>query len=65
MQIGLNGCVIETQAKTITELLQEQKIDAACVATALDGNFVPKSCYGTQQLTPGCQLEVLSPMQGG
>ncbi|MDF2783666.1 MAG: thiamine biosynthesis protein sulfur carrier ThiS [Pantoea eucrina] len=65
MQIQLNGQTIETQAQTVSELLQEQQIDASCVATALNGNFVPRSAYPHQSLAAGCQLEVLSPMQGG
>lgn len=65
MQIQLNGQIVETQAQTVSELLQEQQIDSSCVATALNGNFVPRSAYSRQPLAAGCQLEVLSPMQGG
>lgn len=65
MNIQLNGRTISTQAKSLSELLIEQQIDAACVATAYNGAFVPKSQYHTQLLDEGCQLEVLSPMQGG
>lgn len=65
MNIQLNGRLINTQANSLSELLIEQQIDAACVATAYNGAFVPKSQYHTQLLDEGCQLEVLSPMQGG
>ncbi|MEA5101597.1 sulfur carrier protein ThiS [Pantoea sp. S18] len=65
MNIQLNGRLISTQANSLSELLIEQQIDAACVATAYNGAFVPKSQYHTQLLDEGCQLEVLSPMQGG
>lgn len=65
MHIQLNGRVISTEAKTLSELLIEQQIDAACVASAFNGSFVPKSQYSSQALEEGCQLEVLSPMQGG
>lgn len=65
MNIQLNGRPVLTAARTLSELLREQQIDAACVATAVNGNFVPKAQYDSQQLTEGCQLEVLSPMQGG
>lgn len=65
MNIQLNGRLISTQAKSLSELLIEQQIDVACVATAYNGVFVPKSQYHTQLLDEGCQLEVLSPMQGG
>ncbi|ORM72478.1 thiamine biosynthesis protein ThiS [Pantoea wallisii] len=65
MNIQLNGRAVTTGAHTLSELLMEQQIDAACVASACNGNFVPKSQYDTLQLEEGCQLEVLSPMQGG
>ncbi|ORM63632.1 thiamine biosynthesis protein ThiS [Pantoea rodasii] len=65
MNIQLNGRAIRTEASTLSELLIEQKIDAACVASAFNGHFVPKSQYSSQPLEEGCQLEVLSPMQGG
>lgn len=65
MNIQLNGRAISTQATSLSELLIEQQFDVACVATAYNGAFVPKSQYHTQLLDEGCQLEVLSPMQGG
>ena len=65
MRIELNGRVIETTACTLAELLQEQQIDPATVATALNGEFVPRGRYASQRLEAGNQLEVLSPMQGG
>ncbi len=65
MNIQLNGRPIRTEARSLSELLIEQQIDAACVATAFNGSFVPKSQYDQLQLDEGCQLEVLSPMQGG
>lgn len=65
MNIQLNGRAISTQATSLSELLIEQQIDVACVATAYNGAFVPKSQYDSQRLDEGCQLEVLSPMQGG
>lgn len=65
MNIQLNGRAISTKATTLSELLIEQQIDASCVASAFNGMFVPKSQYGSQPLEEGCQLEVLSPMQGG
>lgn len=64
MNIQLNGQYIITQAKNLSELMYEQQIDIAC-ATAFNGTFVPKSQYDSQYLEDGCQIEVLSPMQGG
>lgn len=65
MKIQLNGLPLDTTARTLAELLREQQMDAGCVASALNGEFVPRSRYETQPLTAGCELEVLSPMQGG
>jgi len=65
MRIELNGRTLNTGASTLAELLQEQQIDPRTVATALNGEFVPRSQYASQQLEAGNQLEILSPMQGG
>jgi sulfur carrier protein len=65
MQVQLNGRTIETSAITLAELMAEQQIDPRTVATALNGEFVPRSRYASQQLEAGSQLEILSPMQGG
>jgi len=65
MRIELNGRAIETGATTLAELMQEQQIDPRTVATALNGEFVPRSRYVSQRLEAGNQLEILSPMQGG
>jgi len=65
MQIELNGQTVETEAVTVAALLQERQIDAACVASAFNGEFLPRSQYASQRLETGCRLEVLSPMQGG
>ncbi|AWP34758.1 sulfur carrier protein ThiS [Pantoea eucalypti] len=65
MRVQLNGRTIETDAGTLAELLQEQQIDPRSVAAALNGEFVPRSRYASQQLEAGNQLEILSPMQGG
>jgi sulfur carrier protein len=64
MRVELNGRTIETSATTLAELM-EQEIDPRTVATALNGEFVPRSRYASQQLEAGNQLEILSPMQGG
>lgn len=65
MRVELNGRTIETTASTLAELMAEQQIDPRSVATALNGVFVPRSGYASQRLEAGCQVEVLSPMQGG
>ena len=65
MRVQLNGRTIETSAITLAELMAEQQIDPRTVATALNGEFVPRSRSASQQLEAGSQLEILSTMQGG
>ena len=65
MRVQLNGRTIETSAITLAELMAEQQIDPRTVATALNGEFVPRSRYVSQQLEAGSPLEILSAMQGG
>ncbi|MBK0001002.1 sulfur carrier protein ThiS [Erwinia sp. S38] len=65
MHIFLNGQATETQAATLTALLNEQQIDRSCVACALNGDFVPRGLYDATPINEGSKIEVLSPMQGG
>ncbi|MDX1780823.1 MAG: sulfur carrier protein ThiS [Thalassovita sp.] len=65
MRIDLNGQSLITQAETLAGLLDEQGFDAASVATALNGAFVPRPQRALAKLTDGARIEVLSPMQGG
>ncbi|OWU84304.1 sulfur carrier protein ThiS [Oceanicola sp. 22II-s10i] len=65
MRIELNGTLTETTADTLAALLAEQAFDAASVATAVDGAFVPRGLREGTALRDGAKVEVLSPMQGG
>ena len=65
MQIDLNGAPVTTAAETLAALIDEHGFDAASVATALDGVFVPRPLRSETPLRGGCKVEVLSPMQGG
>ncbi|MXP56781.1 sulfur carrier protein ThiS [Pantoea sp. Mhis] len=65
MKITLNGKPISTQSNNITELLKEFEFDTTYVATAFNGNFISKNNYNIIMLEEGCQIEVLTPMQGG
>ncbi|MCU5775325.1 sulfur carrier protein ThiS [Erwiniaceae bacterium BAC15a-03b] len=65
MKIELNGQAMMTGATTLAELLRDQQIDISCVACALNGDFIPRGLYDSSQIAEGCQVEVLSPMQGG
>ncbi|MTH96286.1 sulfur carrier protein ThiS [Roseibium sp. RKSG952] len=64
MRIVLNGELAEISALTLDGLLEEQGFDA-CVATAVNEDFVPAPERGTLVLKEGDRIEVLAPMQGG
>lgn len=65
MNLSLNGNLIETQSQNLSQLLEEHQFDCRSVATAIDGNFVPRSQYASTLLCAGQKIEVLAPMQGG
>ncbi|WP_297425558.1 sulfur carrier protein ThiS [uncultured Acinetobacter sp.] len=65
MNIYLNGQAIDTQSLNLADLLLEHDMDASVVATAIDGDFVPRSQYHCTPLMSGQKIEVLAPMQGG
>lgn len=65
MRIELNGAPVTTGAATLAALIEEQGFDAASVATALDGAFVPRAARAATPLREGARIEALSPMQGG
>ncbi len=65
MKLYLNGDLVVTQEKNLAGLLQEKSIDATCVASAINGNFVPRSRYQDTVLKENMKIEIVSPMQGG
>lgn len=64
MRIELNGETITTTATTLAELIEERGFAAPSVATAVNGDFIPRGMRD-QQLTENSRIEILSPMQGG
>lgn len=65
MRIDLNGRPAETEARTLCELIIEKGFDAASVATALDGHFVPRDRRAATALCEAARVDVVAPMQGG
>jgi sulfur carrier protein len=51
--------------RPLAEALAELGWRDARVATALNGDFLPKAAREATALTEGDRLEVLAPMQGG
>ncbi|MFV0478648.1 MAG: sulfur carrier protein ThiS [Parahaliea sp.] len=65
MKIELNGATVDTSAQTLTALIVEQGVDPAVVASALNGQFIPRQMRDQTVLDEGARVELLSPMQGG
>ena len=65
MKIDVNGAPQEVRSATLSAVLAELGWGEARVATALNGEFVPKAARDTTPVTAGDRLEVLAPMQGG
>jgi len=65
MKIFLNGDARELTAATLDEALAELGYAEATVATAVNGDFVPKGARAATRLRDDDRLEVLAPLQGG
>lgn len=65
MKIEVNGEAHTVTGTTVDEVLAELGWGSARVATALNGEFLPKSARDGTQLKDGDRLEVLAAMQGG
>lgn len=65
MKIVLNGEATEIAADRLDTALDELGYTGAVVATALNGDFVPREARAGTALTPGDRLEVLAPLKGG
>lgn len=65
MRIEVNGAPRETQARSLAEALAELGLAEAVVATALNGDFVPRGERAATLLKTGDRIEIVAPMQGG
>lgn len=65
MRLDVNGQPREVRARTLAALIDELGLDGASLATALDGQFVPRDAREGATLSPGAKVELLAPMQGG
>lgn len=65
MHLEVNGTLQRVQATDLAGLLAELGFDSVAVATALNGDFVPRALRGATPLAPGARIEILAPMQGG
>ncbi len=65
MQIIVNAQPHEVTGVTLALALNELGFTSPAIATALNGQFVPRESRNDTVLCPGDRLEVLAPMQGG
>ena len=62
MKIILNGEARELEATTLDAAMTELGFDDAVVATALNGEFVPRTKRVGTKVDDGDQLDVLAPL---
>lgn len=65
MRVTINGEARETAADTLAALVREAEFEPTVVATALNGEFVPRAARSDTALRDGDAVEVISPRQGG
>lgn len=65
MKLYVNAKVREVTECTIAGALSELGLTNPAIATALNGEFVPKEQRSVTHVHDGDRLEVLTPMQGG
>lgn len=65
MKIIVNAEPREVPGPDLAAALEQLGMTSPAVATALNGDFVPREARGTTALSDGDRLEVLAPMQGG
>jgi sulfur carrier protein len=65
ISLVVNGVAVDTSARTLSDLVTEQGFAEAAVATALNGDFVPRQARTDARLAPGDRIEIVAPRQGG
>jgi len=61
----VNGETAETRAATLAELAAGGGLPEAAVATALNGEFVPRAARAETRLAANDTIEIVAPRQGG
>lgn len=65
MTILLNGVEVEIAEAVLDRVIAELGYGEAVVATAVNGDFVPRGLRASTTLSSGDRLEVIAPLQGG
>lgn len=65
MRVEVNGEARDIAAGTLGAALEELGYAGMTVATALNGEFVPRAAHGATALAEGDRIEVVAPLKGG
>jgi sulfur carrier protein len=65
MMIFVNGEKITQDFKTLYDVCLAFSDDSEAVATALNGDFVPKSSRKITLIQNGDTIEIIAPLEGG
>jgi len=65
MKLVVNGEELDIEAVTLATALAALELKDATVATALNGEFVPKRARESTPLRDGDRIEIVAPRQGG
>ena len=65
MALHVNGEPAETDVRTLAELIAARGFGETEVATALNGEFVPRGARSATLLREGDRVEIVAPRQGG
>ena len=65
MKVRLNNNEVETQATTVAELAQEQKLPEKGVAVAISNEMVPRTEWAQRALKEGDDIVILKAFCGG
>ena len=65
MKVRINNTEVETQATTVAELAQEQKLPEKGVAVAISNEMVPRTEWAQRALKEGDDIVILKAFCGG
>ncbi len=65
ISVIVNGQHCSTNAKTIAELLKEQKKEAPFMAITVNGSIIPKNKWHTTTLSENDNIDIYAPVGGG
>ncbi len=65
LHLAVNGAAAHVCARSLADLLDELGYGGQKVATAVNGEFVSEKMRATTALSPGDQIEIVAPRQGG